>query len=92
MSQPAEITSSYYWDRLNAQLGVLVLDIDELFERVHDPERDTSEPEEPVPDAEPDGGYDLDREAELEDERRRRLDTEPGGGYGPSPDDPELDV
>lgn len=94
MSQPAEITSSYDWDRLNAQLGVLALDVEELLEQINDPDRATGEPEEPVPAAEPDGGYDLDREAELEDERQRRLDVETDGdrdgGYGQSPDYPEV--
>ena len=97
MSQPAEVTSTYDWERLNAQLANLVLDIEDIWEQITDPDRNSSEPEEPVPADDPDRGYDLDRDAELEDKRRRRLDFETDGeldgDYDPTPPyDPELDT
>lgn len=97
MSRPAEVTSTYDWDRLNTQLANQVLDIEDLWEQITDPDRGISEPEEPVPDYDPGHDVNPDSEAELEEERRQRLDyetdTELDGDYDPAPDDdPELDA
>ncbi|GIM89828.1 hypothetical protein [Paractinoplanes toevensis] len=57
MSQPAEVATTYDWERLNAQLGVLSMDVEDLWEQITDPDRqrETEEPVAEESDADRDG-------------------------------------
>jgi hypothetical protein len=90
MSTPAEITSVMDWERLVGVTTNVLLDAEELHERVTaEPETADETDEEPEPDTDvlPEPGVDI--EAELEAERRARLDYETDGrldgDYDPEP-------
>ncbi|MEU7906423.1 hypothetical protein [Actinoplanes sp. NPDC049118] len=103
MTMPAEVTSATDWDRLVTTLRAQYGDIDDLYQRITDPEADEQqEPEEddimtdPYTDAERQAEVD-DRAAEYADEERVRLDAETDGrvdgDYDIDPyDEPGLDA
>ncbi|MFF5085340.1 hypothetical protein ACFY36_50575 [Actinoplanes sp. NPDC000266] len=103
MTVPAEITTSHDWNQLLAALAAQYRQIDGLYQLITAPEPETDETtndleEEPVSGPHPE--YDLDRDAEIEDANRVRLDAETDGrldgDYDPDPDpnsggDPDLE-
>ncbi|MFI7598224.1 hypothetical protein [Actinoplanes sp. NPDC049681] len=101
MTMPAEVTSDAAWDRLNTVLRAMYRDVDDLYQRITDPEADerTPQPEETEPVSDLDAEYDAEdhyRAAEYADEERERLDGETDGrldgDYDPDIyDDPGLE-
>lgn len=84
MTMPAEVTSDASWDRLTTMLRAMYRDVDQLYQRITEPEADeeTPQPEENEPVSDLDAEYDTtanDRAAEYADEERVRLDAETGG-------------
>ena len=84
MTMPAAVTSDAAWDRLNTVLRVLYRDVDELHQRITEPEADEETPQseevEPVSDLNAEFETDADnRAAEYADEERERLDAETDG-------------
>jgi hypothetical protein len=84
MTMPAEVTSDAAWDRLTTILRAMYRDVDELYQRITEPEADEEEPQpeetEPVSDLDPEYGTEADdRAAEYADEERVRLDAETDG-------------
>ena len=88
MTMPAEVTSDAAWDRLVVTLRAQYRDIDDLVLRITEPREEDGEPdtteEELVAELDtypfPDDDWGADhRAAELEQERRVRLDAETDG-------------
>lgn len=84
MTMPAEVTSDAAWDRLTTILRAMYRDVDQLYQRITEPEADeqTPQPEESEPVSDLDAEYDTetnDRAAEYADEERERLDAETDG-------------
>ena len=84
MTMPAEVTSDAAWDRLTTVLRAMYHDVDELYQRITEPEADeqTRQPEETDPVSDLDAEYETetnDRAAEYADEERERLDAETDG-------------
>ena len=84
MTMPAEVTSDAAWDRLNTVLRAMYRDVDDLYQRITEPEVDeeTPQPEETEPVSDPDLEYGTEadnRAAEYADEERVRLDAETDG-------------
>jgi hypothetical protein len=88
MTMPAEVTSDAAWDRLVTALRAQYRQVDDLYQRITEPEADdqqTPQEKEPMtdPSTYPHRGYDPDaddpRAAELDDEERVRLDAETDG-------------
>lgn len=85
MTMPAEVTSDAAWDRLITTLRAQYADIDELYQRITDPdteadEQNTARETELMTDR--DAGYGPeadDRAAELDEQERVRLDAETDG-------------
>ena len=59
MTMPAEVTSDAAWDRLNTTLRVMYRDVDDLYQRITEPEADeeTPQPEETEPVSDLDAEY-----------------------------------
>ena len=84
MTMPADVTSDIAWDRLNTISRAMYRDVDNLYQRITEPETDqeTPQPEETEPVSDLDAAYDTDaddRAAEYDDEERLRLDAETDG-------------
>jgi hypothetical protein len=83
MTMPAEITSDASWDRLNTILRAMYHDVDELYQRITEPESDEeAQPQETTPVSDPTADYDAEtshRAAEYADEELVRLDAETDG-------------
>jgi len=83
MTMPAEVTSDAAWDRLNTTLRVMYRDVDDLYQRITEPEADEeTEPKETNPVSDPNAEYEAEadaRAAEYADEERVRLDAETDG-------------
>jgi hypothetical protein len=84
MTMPAEVTTDTAWDRFTTVLRAMYRDVDELYQRITEPEADeeTPQPEEaePVSDLDPEYGTEADdRAAEYADEELVRLDAETDG-------------
>ena len=83
MTMPAEVTSDAAWDRLNTTLRAIYGDVDDLYQRITEPEADEeTESKETNPVSEPNAEYEAevgDRAAEYADEERVRLDAETDG-------------
>jgi hypothetical protein len=100
VSMPAEITSTYDWDRLIVTLRAQFRSVDALYERITERDTEQQQPDrtEPMTDVQqyPEPGYDADdRAAELADEERMRLDAETDGrldGDHTRDDDLDLDL
>lgn len=84
MTMPAEVTSDAAWDRLNTILRAMHRDVDDLYQRITEPEaaEETPQLEESEPVSDLDAEYEADaddRAAEYADEERERLDAETDG-------------
>ncbi|WP_199514282.1 hypothetical protein [Nucisporomicrobium flavum] len=84
MTMPAEVTSDAAWDRLTTVLRAMYRDVDDLYQRISEPEADeeTPQPEETAPVSDLDAQYEIDaadRAAEYADVERERLDAETDG-------------
>ena len=82
MTMPAEVTSDTAWERFTTVLRAMYRDVDDLYQRITEPEADeeTPQPEENEPVSDLDAEYDADdRAAEYADEERVRLDAETDG-------------
>lgn len=95
MTMPADVTTAYDWDRLVLLLRALYRQVDQLYQRITDPELEDANrdaKEDTVTD--PDRDYDADtaaRDAELEQERLDRLDYETDGRLDGDYDRDEYD-
>ncbi len=84
MTMPAEVTSDAAWDRLTTILRAMYRDVDQLYQRITEPEADeqTPQPEDNEPASDLDAEHDTEadnRAAEYADEERERLDAETDG-------------